>query len=582
MTLRVFPSVCVRVSLGIVAVIGVAAPALGGCGGDDGGAADAGGDARLVGFDQPDDVCPGAAHCQSTGDGTLEVGAGRQVYTPVITETFTDENMDGEWQDTEPFDDANMNGIFDAYWLFGGGRAANAVETDLEARAVVFREGEVMVALVYCDAIGLLLGDIEEIQGDSRLAALGVDHVIVGATHGHDSVDTIGLWGPQPLVSGYNPEYNARLREAAVQAVIDAVGGLQPATMEIATTKLLNDPNDPQSRTDRWNKDIRDPVIFDPTLTVARFVKVGAPTETIATVVNWANHPEVSTFGDDNLKISSHYIHWLRQVIEEGVPAGLYADLPGGLPGLGGTTVFVQGALGGQIGSLRGTAPVGFDGNLVTQLGHPFERVLGTNVARRALETLRDQAQSTSVLPLSYRSARFHARVENTGFQVAFIIDLLAPHPLVGYDPDKAVGPGNEPWVPLRATYLQVGPLAIMTAPGELHPELWMGGYDGSWTWGWPLLDTNKPNAPDLMSAPQPPYLRDLMLANPGVEHPVLAGLAEDYVGYIVPAYNYVLSPTTPYIDEAEGDHYEETYSLGPEVEHHAVDPLLDLAAWRP
>ena len=43
--------------------------------------------------------------------------------------------------------------------------------------------------------------------------------------------------------------------------------------------------------------------------------------------------------------------------------------------------------------------------------------------------------------------------------------------------------------------------------------------------------------------APKGPYMRDLVLAHTGVKYPVLAGLAEDYIGYIVPAYNYVLDP---------------------------------------
>jgi hypothetical protein len=562
-----------------------ATAALAACGDDGGQPADAGVDARLEGFDQPDDSCPGAPHCASTGDGVLQVGAGKRTFTPVITETFTDENMNGEYEDGEPYVDANGNGKFDAYWLFGGGRAANAVETDLEARAIAFKQGDTLAAIVYIDAIGLLGGDIDAIRNDARLTAAGVDHVIVGSIHAHDAVDTIGLWGPTPLVTGYNPAFNQRLQNAAVEAIVDASSNMLPAHMVIAKTLVLNDPADTQSRTDRWNQDIRDPKIFDPTMTVARFVRADQPNTTIATVVNWADHPEVSAFGNDNLKISSHFVHWVRNVIEDGIPAGTYTNPPNAeIPGIGGITVFVQGALGGQIGSIRSTAPLDFNGVPMTDHsnGHLYERVLGTNLGRRALEILSTGSETVSELPLSYRTAKFHALVQNVGFQVAFIVHLLAPHDLVGYDPDQPVGPGNEPWIPLRATYLQIGSLAIITCPGELHPELWVGGYDGSWSWGWPMLNTTLPNAPNLADAPAAPYLRDIVLANPGVEYPVLAGLAQDYVGYIVPAYNYVLHPSSPYIDEADGEHYEETYSLGPFVEQHVQHPLMDLAGWRP
>ena len=89
------------------------------------------------------------------------------------------------------------------------------------------------------------------------------------------------------------------------------------------------------------------------------------------------------------------------------------------------------------------------------------------------------------------------------------------------------------------------------------------------------------PNLPNFDEAPAPPYMRDLVLAHPGVKYPVLAGLAEDYIGYIIPAYNYVLDPSNPYINEAPGDHYEEVYSLGPLVEQHAVHPILQLLQYR-
>ena len=41
------------------------------------------------------------------------------------------------------------------------------------------------------------------------------------------------------------------------------------------------------------------------------------------------------------------------------------------------------------------------------------------------------------------------------------------------------------------------------------------------------------------------------------------------------------LDASDPYIVEAEGDHYEEVYSLSPFVEQHAVHPILQLLQYR-
>jgi len=538
-------------------------------------------DARLVGFDQPDFVCPGDPQCATAGDGVLYVGAGKQTFTPEITETWTDEDGDGEYDSNEPFVDTNGNGKFDGVWLFGGNHPAVAVRDDLEARALAFREGDITIAVVYIDEIGFLLGDIDRVRTSPELAGLDIDHIIVGSTHVHSSPDTIGIWGVSEFTSGRIEPYIDGIVTKAARAVKDAIADLQPAQMQIASTLLINDPTDPNSQTDRWVKDIRDPIIFDPTLTIARFVKTSDPTQTIGTLVNWADHPELAYFDGGPALVSADYPHWLRDKIENGVLTTEVAGLAADLPGLGGITVFAQGALGGQIGSLRGTAPLDAQGNpITTGPSHLMAQAVGTNAARRALEALATGEDVTD-LPLSARSATFDARIDNRGFQVAILIGLLSAHPTVGYNPDEELGPDNAPWLPLRSTYLQIGPLGLVTAPGELHPELWVGGYDGSWSWGWPIEDTTKPNTADLSTAPQPPYLRDLVLANPGVQYPILAGLAEDYIGYIVPSYNYVLHPTNPYLDEADGDHYEEVYSLSPEVEAQAVHPILDLVAYR-
>jgi hypothetical protein len=69
------------------------------------------------------------------------------------------------------------------------------------------------------------------------------------------------------------------------------------------------------------------------------------------------------------------------------------------------------------------------------------------------------------------------------------------------------------------------------------------------------------------------------MLTNPGAKYVFTAGLAGDFIGYIIPAFNYVLDMQNPYLNDAPGDHYEETNSLGPLVEEQIQHPMMDLAA---
>jgi hypothetical protein len=543
---------------------------------------DGGVDARLEGFAEPDIVCPGGPTCATRGDGVLKVGAARRSYTPQDFETFTDENGDQKWQTTEPFVDKNGNGKFDGVWMFGGSRAANGVTTDVEVRALAFVQGDVSVVIAWIDSIGMLSSDFDRIRQHPLVAPLAIDHIVLGTTHAHDTPDTMGLWGPTVGVSGRQPFVLDRLYMAAAEAIKEAHDTAQPAHLHVAATPLLNDPANPQSRTDDFNKDIRDPIILDPTLTIARFVRADSPSETIGTLVNWGNHPEVSRSEPGTVTITSHFPAYLRDAIEGGVPASDSFYAAEDIPGLGGVAVYVQGALGGQIGSLRGTHPLAPDGQHITALSDAMEQAIGKNAAARALLALSAGGETTSDLPLSLKSATYNARLDNTLFHVAVLVGIFGDSDLLrGYNPDDAIEEGNYPWLPLRATFVQIGPLGFVTAPGELHPELWVGGYDGSWSWGWPLYDPNKPNGPRFDEAPPPPYMRDLVLAHDGVRYPILGGGAESYIGYLIPAYNYVLHPQNPYLKEAEGDHYEETVSIGPLVEQHVIHPILELLRYR-
>jgi hypothetical protein len=103
----------------------------------------------------------------------------------------------------------------------------------------------------------------------------------------------------------------------------------------------------------------------------------------------------------------------------------------------------------------------------------------------------------------------------------------------------------------------------MQSVPGELLPELAIGGYDDPLqphTDLETIIGDDNPNPPDLSQAPSGPYIKDLMQG----EYNWIIGLGNDELGYFVPSYNYQLSDTSPYLQQAEGDHYEETNSLGP------------------
>ena len=515
----------------------------------------------------PDDWCPGRDHCQNAGDNRLSVGVAKEEITPAIAETFTDSNHNHTYDEGEPFVDANHNGEFDGTWIagFGAGRAASGVHDPLEVRAMAFRYNDITVAWATIDTVGLFINEMDTIRQDPTLRGLDIDRVMISSTHVHEAVDTVGLWGRDLGHSGLNREYQARVRMLTATALRRAVEALRPVRMRVAQTVTV----DAMGSTMDFVNDTRDPKIYDPTVTIVQFVDDAMPTQTVGTLVNWAAHPEYT--GSSNTLLSADYVHYLRDTMEMGIPSE-------SVTGLGGITMYVNGALGGQVGPGGGVHPRAPDGMTVSESGLRKAELVGTNVARLALQAIQRDGQEVSDTAIRYRTAPLNARVENIGYGIFYNMGIF-DRELFAWDSHMPLGPDNYAWVRSRVTYLQIGPVAAITAPGELHPELWVG-FDTRWSWGQTRV-TEMTNAPDFSRAPQAPFLRDLMLMNPGVRYPIVAGLTEDFLGYIVPSYNYVLNPTLPYILEASGDHYEETNSIGPEVERFLQHPMLELARWR-
>ena len=136
----------------------------------------------------------------------------------------------------------------------------------------------------------------------------------------------------------------------------------------------------------------------------------------------------------------------------------------------------------------------------------------------------------------------------------------------------------NQPDVRSEVGLVEIGPLRILTLPGEPLPELAIGGYDGRFTPpNQDLVAPDNPNPPDLDAAPAPPYLHEQMAA----PHHWVLGLANDQIGYVIPHAHFEVG-AVPYLIEADGDHYEETNSLGPETAPLLLDAVEALIGWSP
>ncbi|MSP59495.1 MAG: hypothetical protein EXR72_03975 [Myxococcales bacterium] len=503
--------------------------------------------------------CPGDPSCPDRGDGQIHVGYGVRDITPQL-EPFEDRNGNQRRDFDEPFTDRDGDGKFDDYYVFNTGKPITGVHDPIWARCWVIRQNETTLAHCALDVGGYMYDEVLQIR---KLLdpSLGVDYFLASATHNHSAPDTVGIFGPDDTLTGYRPQWMAEVRQKVADAVGDAVKSARPAKMSIASLATEEAGHDMRRIID----DTRDPVIIDNVMHLLQFDSAddGKP---IVTVLNWTAHPDSNSRG--NHLISSEFPHDLRLDVEK------HAGSP---------VVYVSGALGGQIGPGR-LRPVAADGKEVPcdERSFRFIEAWAHDIARYANRAF-DARVPVAAPKLSFAAAHLEVHIENVGYHTAFALHLI-PREFHGFDPKRPLirdeNGDNSPLVDTEIAYLRIGPAAIATAPGELLPELFIGGYDGSRAGKWepfvhtgPVVEWCDPGKsrnegdylgpPDVSLAPKPPYLFDEMGGDPA--HRMVFGLTLDMLGYIVPQYNWYLDPVAPYLQEPPGDsHYEETNSIGP------------------
>jgi hypothetical protein len=503
--------------------------------------------AAAVAWRHTRDRHPGATldlHVTAGAPAPLRAGFAAVDVTPPVPDAWTDTDGDARRDEDEPWQDGNGNGRFDGVWMAGfhAPRPAAGVHDPLWARAVVLDDGTTRLALVVLDAIGLLHDQVLEAR--ARVApGLGVDHVVIATTHTHQGPDLMGLWGPGFGRTGVDPAVMDATLGGVTRAVAEAVAALRPARLRFAEV--------PDAAA-RLVEDSRPPEVLDPGLRLVHAVDAERGTS-LGVLVGWANHPE--TLWDRNLLLSSDFPHFLREALEEGVRDAEGRVL---LPGLGGTAVYANGAIGGLMTTRPGFAVRDpFTGEVFEAPTFAKARAQGRALAKLGLEALRDDgAIAVEAGAIGLRTLQVELPLANR---------LLWLGAALGVLPRGFVRTGV---LRTEVGAFTLGPASFLLVPGEIYPEIVNGGIE-------------TPPGADFPVAPvEVPPLRGAM---PGRLRFVI-GQANDALGYVIPKSEW--DAEAPWIYGAEEETYGEIVSVGPETAPRLHAALLaalrDLEGPRP
>jgi len=414
-------------------------------------------------------------------------------------------------------------------WMAGYGRnrPAEGLRDPISARATVLSDGKQKVALLSLDVIGLFFDEAMEIRSQLK----DFDYVLVHATHNHAGPDTMGLSGPDEAHSGQDLEYMARLRAEAAQAVRDAEKALQPceqAWLGQADVSNLTD-------------DDRIPIVIEGKMRVLAFKS--ARGEMIGMLVFWTNHPE--SLGPRNHRISADYVGDLLGKLKEThkCPAS-----------------FFNGTLGGMM-SPGGEIKEPPDDTKEQLKKSEWCKAVGLEAARRAEEAL-GRSKPVSLTPFTIKQKRIALEVGNKRFAAAAAAGLIKRRMWIAEQTDvKAEIKAGTPCMETEVSRLIFGDLELINVPGEMYPELAIGGMQN------PVLpEADFPNA-----IPEKP-----IFANPSPRTRIVVGLANDEVGYIIPKCQWDAQP--PFCYGIMKGQYGEENSIGPNCAKQILQAIHSLA----
>jgi hypothetical protein len=203
----------------------------------------------------------------------------------------------------------------------GTPKPANEKNGDLFVRTMVLQKGAEKVAIVGIDNLGwpAVLGD----KSRALIKDIPPENILIGVTHTHSAPDAYAFPDEQGNV-GADLEYLEWCVQQIADAVNEAAEKLEPASLKIAVGEAKG----------KIAYNYYAPQLYDPRCGVIQAIATGGKNngKTIATLINYAIHPEV--IGSERGILSPDLCGPLYERVEAAV---------------GGIAVFMNGALGGMV-----------------------------------------------------------------------------------------------------------------------------------------------------------------------------------------------------------------------------------------
>jgi len=514
--------------------------------------------------------------------------------------------------------DSNSNGRWDGLYNSGGvATLVTWVHDDIWARALAISDGSTTIVIESITSQGLGSEDVQRIRAavDGYTGAHGtaapVGQVFVTSTHNESSPDPIGIYGAPPdptgtvgVHSGIDDYYITYLVQQSVAAAKTAVDALVPARMRVgefvppdvrarlSTTFLTTDSN-PTVATGSAADGTAEAT--DTKALVLQLVdqQTGANIETL---FNWAAHnqqtghaPSDSVAPDPN---NGNALEPIDQAVSDDWP-GVFASAVEA--SVGGHAMFVVGDNGSIEDPHEYPLPNPDEECPPTDFSPPraqgagegcvtLPRLTGTRLAADVLNVVGAQPTLATMEdvpphPIAWGSAQFDAPLQNQLFIAAFGAGIFAHRSATSAVPCLDSSDVARTCFATEVSLVDLGPQVEMLAnPGEAYPALVEGHPFGM----------EEISCPERAEPPNP-------LWRATAQHKLEMGLADDMLGYEIPAPGWFADPgvysdpscpqgaqfnSNPAADYDQHNNYHklESESVGPDVGNEIASQLARLA----